>query len=230
MKRQRRFTSVATMLAAATLVGMAACDTVDLVGNVFDDIVVVTHRDPDFDFGAAQTFTLPDSVVHLTSPTGVPLAVSREFDAVILQSLRENMVARGYTEVADVANEQADLILLPAVSASEQFESWVSFNWFGTWGFFPGFFFDDFNSNWGLFFPWASTVGVETFERGTLLVQMLGTAETDPTAQTVRVVWAGAAIGILNPNRTFALGSARIDAAIDEMFFQSPYIQADLLQ
>lgn len=230
MKRQRKFTSVATMLAAATLVGMAACDTVDLVGNVFDEVVVVTHRDPNFDFGAAQTFALPDSVVHLTSPTGVPLAVSREFDAVIIQSLRENMVARGYTEVTNVATDTADLILLPAVSASEQFEAWVSFNWFGNWGFFPGFDFGNFNNDWGLFFPWASTVGVETFERGTLLVQMISTAGTDTTGRTLDVVWAGAAIGILNPNRTFALGSARIDAAIDEMFFQSPYIQADLLQ
>ena len=99
-----------------------------------------------------------------------------------------------------------------------------------SWGFFPGFFFENFDDDWGLFFPWASSVGVETFERGTLLVQMISTEDTDPDAQTIRTVWAGAAIGILNPNRNFSLGAARIDAAIDEMFFQSPYIQADLVQ
>lgn len=218
MQTHRRSATLATAVTLAALVGAAACDDVET-----DDLTnplqatVVTFNDPAFAFGAQRTFSLPDTVLHLTPLNGVPLAVSREHDDAILASIRDNMIARGYVENTNPGSVRSDLILLAGVTASEQYAAWQSYPWFSVWGFFPGWSFEQFSNAWGVTYPWTEA----SYTRGTIVVDMIATRSVQPLSQRVSSVWAGAATAAL----TGAVSDAQIDAAIDEMFAQSQYLR-----
>jgi hypothetical protein len=216
MQTHRRSVTLAAAVALAALVGAAACDDVDDITEPLR-VAVVTFNDPAFAFGAQRTFSLPDTVVHLAPLNGVPLAVSREHDDAILASVRDNMIARGYVENLNPGSVRSDLILLVGVTASEQYAAWQSYPWFSVWGFYPGWSFEQFDTAWGVTYPWT----VASYTRGTIVVDMVSTLNVQPVDRRIHSVWAGAAAAAL----TSAVTDGQLDAAIDEMFALSPYLR-----
>ena len=81
------------------VVGTAGCnnDSKDVVGPIPLG-AVFTFKDSSFNFTTLHTFMLPDTVVHLAPITGTPIDPPREFDQTALNSVRSNLLARGYTE------------------------------------------------------------------------------------------------------------------------------------
>jgi hypothetical protein len=211
------------------VLGTAACDD----GDGFDLLnppgrviaTVSTFRDTAVDFSALKTFALPDTVVHFATGTGLP--VSRVFDDLIINRVRQNLIMRGYIPAPAPDSIAPDFtVLVGATTAGDQ-TAWVSYPWFSIWGFYSGWdwYVPGFDDTWGIVYPWAASATVTSFPRGTLLVDLIPSASVNDSTKTITAAWSGIATSLLNGLVT----SATVGAAIDEMFVQSPYLQADTL-
>ncbi len=184
---------------------------------------VVTFHDSTFNFNSLFSFAIADSVVQFNPVTGNPVAVPHTFDQVALSQVRSNLLARGYKDVTGTG-ERASFVVLLGASATDNFNAFASFPWFSLWGFSPvfSFFTPGFDNSWGITFPWFAQTGTTNFARGTLVVTIVPTASVDTTTKTIRPVWSGVATGLLNSGTT----SDVVQAAVNEMFRQSPYLVA----
>jgi len=136
--------------------------------------------------------------------------------------VRQDFLARGYTEVTPSASVIPDFVVLVGAAATDNFDAFVTSNWLTIWGFSPVWIFNPaFNNSWVLISPWRAAVGAVTFPRGTLIVTLIPTLTVNPLAQSINAAWAGVANGVIA-----AQTNASITAAIDEMFRQSPYLTA----
>lgn len=183
---------------------------------------VVTFKDSTFDFTTLHTFAIVDSVVHVAPLTGTPLDVTRQFDAVAIAQVRNDLLSRGYVEISNPATVTPDFVVLVSAAATTNFNAFVGFPWFTSFGFSPAFAFGVFDPSWGIVFPWFPVVGTTAFDRGTLLVEIVPTSSVNNTNKTIRAVWAGVATALLNG----AVTSDAVTAAINAMFVQSPYLTA----
>ena len=222
----RALVPVIGVLVALGAVGLAtACEDDNNFTNVVPGTqAVATFKDDTFNFTTLQTFVLPDSVVHFEPVTGTPLPVTRQFDAIAIARVRQNFLARGYTEETNPRVNRPSFVVLVGASASLNYNAWVSYSWFSLWGFFPGwqFFTPGFTPAWGINFPWFTTVGVTAYPRGTLIVTLIPTSSIDPVARRIQASWAGVATSLLDGT----VDDNAVAAAIDEMFRQSPYLVA----
>src|SRR4030095_10637984 len=114
--------------------------------------IVISNYDPNFSFSSKSTYSLPDKVIKITGeeiddPDGnnLPDYIDQGTATLILNQIRSNMNARGYTEVE--STESPDLILLP--SAMETTTLVYYYDWW-YWGWYyptyPGY-------GWGWYYP-----------------------------------------------------------------------------
>jgi len=205
----------------AVLAGAASCsDNDNLVTPIAG--IVTTFKDSSFNFTTLHTFAMPDTVARLVPITGTPLPVTGQFDAVALNQVRSNLLARGYIDVSNQPGVTPDFVVLVGTAATSNFNAFVSFPWFNFWGFSPifNFFTPGFSSAWGIIFPWGPVIGVTSFDRGTLIVTIEPTSEIDQGNETITAAWAGVATGLLNGSIT----DLTVTTAIDKMFALSPYL------
>jgi hypothetical protein len=185
---------------------------------------VTAFRDASVNFQDLQTFAMPDVVAHFTPATGSPLPVSRAFDGDMLDRVRSNLIARGYTPASNPQTTAPDFVVLVGATATANHAAFVSYSWFSYWGFYSGFdsFDPGFDATWGIVYPWNSAA-VVSFPRGTIVVDLIPTETVQPVRKTIRSAWAGVATALLDGTLT----SADVTAAIDKMFALSPYLRAD---
>ena len=207
------------------LTWVAACgDKIEVVSPV-PVTSVTTFHDSAFNFTTLTTFAMPDSVVHLTPVTGTPLEVTRQFDQVALQQVRQNLLARGYVEDT-IPGTQATFVVLVGATATTNYNAFVGYPWFTAWGFWPGwtsFTPGGFDNSWTIVYPWFSVVGTTAYDRGTLIVDMIPTLSVNPLDKSIRSAWAGVATSTLADS---SLTASLVQAAIDQMFALSPYLVA----
>lgn len=117
-----------------------------------------------------------------------------------------------------------DFVVLVSATATTNYNAFVGYPWFTTWGFYSGLssFNPGFNASWAIVYPWFPVVGTTAFDRGTLLVDLVPTKSVNPTAETVSAAWTGAATAALNG----AVTQDVVTASIDKMFQLSPYLTA----
>ncbi|HXT14782.1 MAG TPA: DUF4136 domain-containing protein [Gemmatimonadaceae bacterium] len=208
------------------LVALGACGDDDnnlvVVGpGGTPDGVVTTLKDSAFDFTVLHTFAMPDTIMHLVPATGTPLAVTGQFDRATLDKVRASFLARGYTQVTPSSTVIPDFIVLVGATATTNYNAWVGYPFFAVWGSSPVWVFNpSFDNSWTIVYPWAAVVGVTAFDRGTLLIDLIPTKTVTPVTKSVRSAWSGVATGELNGS----FGQGTINAAVDEMFRQSPYL------
>lgn len=196
-------------------------------GDDDDDItnpvsVVTAVRDQSFNFSSLHTFAMPDTVVQFAPLTGTPLSVPRTFDQVALDEVRLNLLARGYQETTNPAVNQPDFVVLVSTTATTNYDAYATYPWYGYWGFYSGWgwYAPGFTNSWNLVYPWYPTVGVTSYDRGTLLVTIVPTLTVNPLSQTIKSSWAGVASTLLNGTVT----ANSVSNAVDEMFALSPYL------
>ena len=202
--------------------GPVACDDDDdFTGPT---VGVTAVRDQAFDFTKMRTFAMPDTVVHYAPLTGTPLEVSRQFDRAALDEVRQNLLLRGYTQVADPSTTRPDFVVLVGATATTNYDAWVAYPWYGYWGFYSGWdwYAPGFTSTWSLVYPWYPVVGVTAYDRGTMLVTMVPTLSVNPVNTSINASWAGVATALLNGTVTDDV----VAAAVDRMFELSPYLTA----
>lgn len=206
------------------LTGVAACGDKLEVVSPNPIAAVTTFHDSTFNFTTLNTFAMPDSVVHLVPITGTPIEVTRQFDQVALQQVRQNLLSRGYVEDT-TAGTLANFVVLVGATATTNYNAFVGYPWFTAWGFWPGwdeFTQGGFDNSWTIIYPWFGVVGTTAYDRGTLIVDLIPTAEVNPLGKSIRSAWAGvAASGLLDQ-----VTASEVQAAIDQMFNLSPYLVA----
>src|SRR5947208_5451134 len=153
-----------TLLAAIAVVGvfgaMAACSDDDDI--IIPTAAVRTFADSSFNFATLHTFSMPDTVAHFAPLTGTPLAVSNQFDATILAQVRTDLLARGYTEVVASATVRPDFVVLTGVSATQNYNAFITNGWSTYWGYWTGWGWvaGGIDPSWTLIYPWYPVVGV----------------------------------------------------------------------
>jgi hypothetical protein len=177
------------------------------------DLVVVDY-DEEFNFAAPQTFFMPDSISRGEisdddDDTG-------RYDDQILEQIRSNMLAKGFTEVDEANVENADVVMLISAARTNTviignpcfWGCWGWYPWPPGWGWGPG---------WG--WPYPPTV-VGSYSKGTLFMNMID--PTDRQDQELDQVWAGVINGLLQGSDENIL--QRVNNSIDKAFELSPYL------
>ena len=212
------------LLFLAALVVTIGCDDDDDPVDPGVVAAVAAFRDPNVNFPLLHTFAMPDTVVHFAPATGTPIAISREHDRAILDRVRINFLARGFTLASTAEGAPPpDFLVFVGTTATQNHAAWVTYPWFTSWGFYPAlqFYAPGFDATWGIVYPWAPVAGVTAYERGSVIVELIPTLSVQPVTKTVRAAWAGAATGLMNG----AITTSDVIAAIDEMFVLSPYLR-----
>lgn len=217
-----------TLLAAIAVVGvfgaMAACsDDNDII---IPSGSVVTFADSSFDFTTLHTFALADTVAHLTNIGVNPVATTTAFDQTILSQVRADLLARGYTEIAEPSATRPDFVVLTGVSASDNYNAFITANWFANWGVSPIWTWlpGGVDPSWTIIYPWFNPGAVVTFQRTTLIVTIVPTTPVvNPllAQKEIRAVWAGVATSLLGQQN---ITQTNVQNAINIMFQQSPYL------
>ena len=217
-----------TMRASATLtslsvclMGVGACDDDDPVEPIPVG-AVATFANDNFNFNSLATFSMPDTVLQFRPRSGIATPISRLNDQVALDRVRANLLARGYTEVTNPQETRPDFVVLVGATAAEEYDAWVGYAWYSDWAFYSwGWYAPGFTSDWGIVYPWYPVVGVTSYRRGTLVVDLIPTLSVNPLNRTVTSAWAGVGSGVVTE-----LSSGQVEAVIDEMFRLSPYLRA----
>jgi hypothetical protein len=208
------------------LTGIAACENGNVPSNLVVPInsgLVTTFNDSTFNFASLRTFAMPDTVVHLFPlGGGPPIAVTRMFDQAVLDQVRQNLLDRGFIQVANPAVTRPDFVVLVGATATPEYNAWVGYSWFTFWGFYSGwkFFTPGFSTAWGIVYPWFGLIGTTSYSPGTLIVDLIPTATINTDNQSVTSAWAGVGTGLLNAG----VNQASVMRSIDQMFALSPYL------
>ena len=209
----------AALIIAAALV-LCSCGLDSGFNSIADFDVIVTIYDDQADFGAIQTYAMPDSVAYLGDDDGRS-GRSRDdgiYDQLILDELAANLEAAGYVREEDPENNGADVVVLAGVTSTE-WEVWISYPWYdwGYWGDYSGYSY--------YYPPCPGCGGSYKFTTGSLLVIMEDRNAADPDEETIPVIWAAGMNGLLEGS--IAGISNRISDGIEQAFTQSPYLETD---
>jgi len=217
-----------TLLAAIAVVGvfgaMVACsddnDVIIPTGSV------VTFADSSFDFTTLHTFAMADTVAHLVNVGVNPVPTTNVFDQTILSQVRADLLARGYIEIAEPSVTRPDFVVLTGVSASDNYNAFITSNWFSYWGTSPiwGWLPAGVDPSWTIIYPWFNAGSVVTFQRSTLIVTIEPTTQVENPilgVKQLRAAWAGVATSLLGQQN---ITNTLVQNAINLMFQQSPYL------
>jgi hypothetical protein len=206
---------VAVLIVTAALV-LCSCGLDSGFNSIADFDVIVTIYDDQADFGAIETYAMPDTVAHLGVDDGS--SVDRTYDQLILDKLAYELEAAGYVREADPEANGADVVVLAGVTSTE-WEVWISYPWYnwGYWGDYSGYSY--------YYPPCPGCGGSYRFTTGSLLVIMEDRNAADPDEETIPVIWAAGLNGLLEGS--IAGISSRISDGIEQAFVQSPYLEAD---
>ena len=184
--------------------------------------IVVTSYDESYDFGQARTFILPDSVVRITGEGDDPSDDDGgQFDELILDRIRQNLLDLGYTEESDPENNASDLVVVAQTLVVDNYVITDPYFFWDYWGWYPWFPGYGYGPGYGWYYPYPVVVGAYT--TGTIFINMFDPLQVGTQDQQIPNIWLGALNGVLEGS-TSGL-QARIARGIDQAFDQSPYLE-----
>lgn len=196
----RKLLSAVSLAVFAAVLGSCYPDRLDTINY---DMVITTY-DTSASFHAV-TYFLRDTVVHLVPPGGRD-DITRLYDNQIINQVRQNMQARGYTSLADTNG--ADLQVGIAASTTDYTGYYWNY-WCDWWWGYYGCYYPPY---WGTY----------TYTVGTLFVAIGDRRQVDGATGNRQLIWIGLGNGLAGSGAT----AARLTAGIDQMFAQSPYIKS----
>lgn len=186
-----------------------------------DDLdIVYTNYDPDFNFQETLTFALPDSVIKINGTdfqnqngSAKPEFISPQYATVILETIRDNMISYGWSEVEKTENP--DVIILCSVTSTTHiyyYYDWYYWNWW-----YPGWY-----SGWSWYYPYYYPTYRTGYRSGTLFIQMAD-AKNTVTDGNIIIPWSAEVNGLLQGS-TASLNT-RFKNTINQAFVQSAYLK-----
>lgn len=217
----RKFARFQPVLAAVGLSLVVACYPGEIT-NVAQTDIVATLFDRTADWGSFQEISVLDTIVHIVEE-GDTLPISRDFDQEIINLVRQNYAALGYTlvdpDAVDPDNPPQTFALIE-VTASTTTVIWQNWPWWGGWGWYPGW--PGWGPGWGWGYPCCGGVSGVQYTTGTLLIDMLNAQ--DAVGDTIPILWSAAINGLLSSST--ASTSQRLTRNINQAFTQSEYLAA----
>jgi hypothetical protein len=172
--------------------------------------VVVTIYDSLYNFGAIQTYAMPDSVVYIYDTTKGD-EPTHKYDSLILKTIEEEMTAIGYTRTTDTA--AADILVFATATSVDVYAVYG--------GCYGGCYWYWYYPGCGWCYPWYGG-GVYSYSIGSLLIDMVDKPE--PSADDSPAHWNAGLNGYLTGSGTS--GASRVERGIRQAFRQSPYLGA----
>jgi hypothetical protein len=177
--------------------------------NIAESDTVITIYDDQFNFGAKQTYAMPDEVFLREGSEDVD---TRFFD-LILSDVARNMAQIGFTRESNPGQNGADVAVI--VSVSRTTTTLVGTGWWPGWGGWWGWW----GPGWGGWYPYPV---VTSFTTGSIFIEMYDPEGRDEANQTVPVRWVAVTNGLVGT--TGDVTAQRITRAINQAFAQSPYL------
>lgn len=211
MKRKYQF---AVIIVAAALAW--ACQTEPDSAKLIDEMVVSTNYDPEADFSAYTTYAIPtDTIGFVTNTSSTDTIITypeSSFPRHVLNKIRNNLEARGYTRVGKDQDPDLGMNVM-VVNDFNVFQEIVYPNYYGYPGnYYPGYY--GYGSYY--YYPYVNTYAYNT---GVLIIEMVDLKNRTPDNK-VRVVWDA----YLGDVYSTIDREAQSTKAIDQAFTQSPYI------
>ena len=200
-------------LAAAAL--LASCIE-GAPSSVVNGVAVVTQSTPNTNWSSFSTFSV-DPTVAVTDATGSTVTNTTVDGSQLVPTIATNMTQRGYTQVTWTGNPtttNADLQIKMQATLGSQSVYYPGYcGWYPYYGCVPGWTY------------------AGTYNFGTLILTM-GNKAGVGSGGTLPLVWTGAGYGVLSqyytpgvPSNGANVNYGKIQAAINQMFAISPYIQ-----
>jgi len=227
MKSKKRLWYYLVLLLVLT--GLATGCYPDKIDYVDEYDLAATTYDKDADFGSYSTFTVVDTIVHVTEDGEDDPELSRTHDDLILGLVRDNMSGNGYTEIPDPDSlTMPDLIFFLEAVSSKNYQYWGGYYggyYGGYWGWYPGwdYWYPGYPGYpWYPYYPWNPGY-ITSYTTGTLVVKMLDAHTFDTEERTARVLWVGVIDGLLSGSKENT--AARLEKQVNQLFVQSEYLK-----
>lgn len=183
--------------------------------------LVYTNFSEGFDFQGKSTYAMPDSVVKIsdgssTDPDGdgKPQFVGSTYSSTILNQIKQNMTANGWTQVSK--NSNPDVFILPTTMTTTNIYYYYDW-WYWDW-WYGGY--------WGWYYPgWYYPAYVTGYRSGSVFLQMVDGSTLNPVNDNVAVVWSCIINGLAEGDTQSIV--TRIQSTIDQAFSQSPYLKTN---
>lgn len=204
------------LIVSALTFGITSCYTdYGLTSSDYD--VVVTRYDKETDFSSLKTFSLVDSVFHITgdSTESDSEFLSRDNDALIISTIRQNMLDYGYTEILEPSDQNKPAVVIVIQALGTKVDQYYYYGYPG-WGY-PGWGWG--YPGWGYPGYYPPYAGKSTYYVGTLFIDYFDVAASENQKDNV-VPWYATINGLLNSGQT----EQRLVNTINQAFVQSPYL------
>ncbi len=182
--------------------------------------LVVTSFDEQYDFSSKLTYSIPDSVPKIDGDDfddpdgdGKPDFVGSDYSDAILNAIKDNMAANGWTLVDKNANP--DVTILPSTMTTTNIYYYYDW-WYWGW-YYPGWY-----PGWGWYYPGYYPPYVTGYRSGSVFIQMVDN-ESIPRDENAHVAWVCLLNGLAEGGT--ANITSRIQTNIAKGFAQSPYLK-----
>lgn len=176
--------------------------------------IVLTKYDKTTDFQSLKTFSLVDSIFHITDDDEPDSdLLSRKYDKLVISTIRTNMLDLGYTEIAEPTDQNKPAVVIAIQALGTQIDQYYTGGYYPGWGWGWGGW-------WGGYYP--PYVGKSTYYVGSIYIDYFDVAasESDPNDNLV-APWYATINGLLDAGGT----ESRITNSINQAFNQSPYLE-----
>ncbi len=187
---------------------------------------VLTLYDESVDFTQYKTYALPDSIVDVGDPDDRDyVELTDKFDDDILNKVKSNLDALGYTQEPNPETNGADVFIFVSKVASKNYEA---YSWWGYWGWYPGWgYYPPYGPGWNPWYPWGGSTVVYTYTVGSILIDMFDPEKHDEANKTIGDVWRAGINGQLDSGSSDAATLERLNKNIDQAFEQSQYLKTN---
>ncbi len=189
---------------AACALAAAGCGDYSAPSEVVNGVATATVQAPGANFAQYQTFSVTDKIQVVDNTGGTSQEYTQDAPQIV-DRVKSNMTALGYTYVPYHDGVQADLIIaLYAYKGSQAYGGYYC-GWY-YWGYYP------YNCYWSYY---------GTYTTGTLVQRMADFKNAPPPSSSSKltIVWGSASYGVLG---TESYNLQRVLTSIDTAYAQSP--------
>lgn len=191
-----------------------------------DTDLVVTNYNPDFNFGAIQTYYMADSISHIV-PEGDEPDYSN--DPFVIGEMERNFADLGWERVDSTFAGEPDVAVTLSAIRVQNYNIYT-IPWYPGWGW--GWYWkssDDANywgyPGYGWGYPWYGGTYVTSYETGTVVWYLFDPDNVDEENEVIYLDWQGAINGLLGSSTSNT--KDRISRGIEQGFRQSPYLKGE---
>jgi hypothetical protein len=190
------------------------CQTEPEQVKLLDELVVATNYDTNADFTSYSTYAIPTDTIGFFSNTSNDTIITQQrsdYPRPIIEKIKANMNARGYTQVAKDQNPDLGVSIV-VVNDFDIFQQVIYPDYYGSGGYYSGYY--GYNSWYG--YPYVNTYAYNT---GVLIIELVD-LKNRTSNNSVKVIW-DAYLGDVYSTMNLI---PQTEKGIDQAFQQSPYL------